>query len=390
MEGIIPTQMLKNMTQDEVITSDYTIPPENYQPASLDLRLGETAHILRCSFLPHGMSVEEKLSELSIGEIDIRDGAILERNRPYLIPLLERINLPEGISARANPKSSTGRLDIFTRVITDGRHEFDDIAPGYQGKMYLEVFSRTFTIKVRTRLSLNQVRLFKGNPKCAPGKLRTVHDISPIIIPAPGNKHQGPTPAPSQDNSLGFTINLRDKEGIGYRARKNSALLDLSEVGEYDPQRLLGKSPLRQEQLPDPRTRGVLPPGGRRGSFHSPGVRSGDEGLPVIQRRAPNPLRRLLRPRLRVRRERPDGRSATGVGSQGPRRALHDRTGPEGLHPDLREDAGAPGEMVRSPGWLLLPESRKDTEQALQRRPDSPIHITIRPTPKETPDGPQH
>ena len=239
MEGIIPTQMLRDAVKDGVITSDYTIPPENYQPASLDLRLGETAHILQCSFLPHGMSVEEKLSELSIGEIDIRDGAILERNRPYLIPLLERINLPEGISARANPKSSTGRLDIFTRVITDEGHEFDDIAPGYQGKMYLEVFSRTFTIRVRTRLSLNQIRLFRGDPKCPIGKLRLVHDASPVIIPASGkagSEQYGPTPAPSQDNSLSLTINLGDKEGIGYRARRNSALLDLSRVGEYDPQ----------------------------------------------------------------------------------------------------------------------------------------------------------
>ena len=231
-EGILPARLLRAAAQEGLFTSDYTIPEENYQPASLDLRLGETAHILQCSFLPHGRTVEDKLSELSIGEIDIRDGAILERNRPYLIPLLERIDLPQGISARANPKSSTGRLDIFTRVLTDGGHEFDDIAQGYQGKMYLEVFSRAFTIKVRTRLSLNQIRLFKGDPRCAPGQLRDTHQDSPIILPSP--EEAGYLAGPNTDNSVGLTINLRDERGIGYRAKKNSTLLDLSRTDWYE------------------------------------------------------------------------------------------------------------------------------------------------------------
>lgn len=233
-KGILPGQWLRAAVQDNVIRSEYTIPDENYQPASLDLRLGEKAHILQCSFLPYSDTVEKKLRELAIGEIDIRDGAILEKSRPYLIPLLEDLHLPQGIHARANPKSSTGRLDIFTRVITDNSDRFDDITDGYQGRMYLEVFSRSFTIKVRTRLSLNQIRLFKGDSRCELGELKSVHQSKPIILPKAGQP--GQLTQPSEDNSVGLSVDLRGaSNGIGYRAKKNSTLLDLSRIDHYQP-----------------------------------------------------------------------------------------------------------------------------------------------------------
>ena len=232
--GILPTKWLRRAVQDEVIASGYTVPEQNYQPASLDLRLGEKAYILQSSFLPHAGPVEDKLPDLAIAEMDIRDGAILEKNRPYLIPLLECLRLPAGIHAKTNPKSSTGRLDIFTRVITDASPRFDDIANGYHGRMFLEVFSRSFTVKVQTGLSLNQIRLFKGDPICQPGYLRSVHEQDPILF----TKTRQPAQSSEVDesNSIGFSVDLLAMSGfVGYRAKRNSSLLDLSQTNCYRP-----------------------------------------------------------------------------------------------------------------------------------------------------------
>ena len=234
-DGILTAHWLRQAAQDNIIFTDkYKIEERNFQPASLDLSLGETAYSLQCSFLPYGSSVESKLGRLKIADIDIRHGAVLEKNRPYLIPLLEELRLPDGIHARTNPKSSTGRLDIFTRVITDASDRFDDIPDGYQGRLYLEVYSRSFTIKVQQYLSLNQLRLFKGRSKCQPGELKEVHKNKSIIFQKDGQL--GNLAGPNEDNTLGLSIDLAgSSEGIGYRAKKNSALLDLSRIDHYDP-----------------------------------------------------------------------------------------------------------------------------------------------------------
>ena len=233
-EGILSTKWLKRAVRAEAICSEYTVPEQNYQPASLDLRLGETAHALQCSFLPYAGPIHDKLPDLTIAEIDIRDGAVLERNRPYLIPLLENLKLPQGIRGRTNPKSSTGRLDIFTRVITDRSPRFDDVADGYQGCMYLEVFSRSFTVKVQTGLSLNQIRLFKGNPECEPGELMRAHEQNPIFFGKAGQPAQWDEI--DDGNSIGFSVNLLGTSGfVGYRAKRNSKLLDLTLTNHYQP-----------------------------------------------------------------------------------------------------------------------------------------------------------
>ena len=234
-DGILTARWLRQAAQDNIIFTDkYKIEERNFQPASLDLSLGETAYSLQCSFLPYGSSVESKLGRLKIADIDIRHGAVLEKNRPYLIPLLEELRLPDGIHARTNPKSSTGRLDIFTRVITDASDRFDDIPDGYQGRLFLEVYSRSFTIKVHQYLSLNQLRLFKGRSKCHPGELKEVHKNKSIIFQKDGQL--GNLAGPNEDNTLGLSIDLAgSSEGIGYRAKKNSALLDLSRIDYYDP-----------------------------------------------------------------------------------------------------------------------------------------------------------
>ena len=234
-QGILPTRWLREAANDDVIfTERYKIPEANFQPATLDLRLGETAHRLRCSFLPDSSSVMDKLLDLGMEEIDLRDGAILERNRPYLIPLIEEMRLPENIQAKTNPRSSTGRLDIFTRVITDHSHKFDEIKAGYQGRLYLEVVSRSFTIKVQTGLSLNQLRLFKGDPRCQPGEVRQLHREQPVVLAHGGHNEQ--LSEPGDDNSINLGVDLIGlPSGVGFRAKKNSNLLDLSKRSYYDP-----------------------------------------------------------------------------------------------------------------------------------------------------------
>ena len=138
-EGVLPGQLLEGAIRAGYIDAGrFKIPDGNIQPASLDLRLGERALRIRCSFLPGSDSVERKLKDYILDEIDLRgDGAMLEARCPYLIELKERLDLPAGLRGKANPKSSTGRIDVFTRVITDHSDRFDEIAPGYHGPLYL-------------------------------------------------------------------------------------------------------------------------------------------------------------------------------------------------------------------------------------------------------------
>jgi dCTP deaminase len=233
--GVLPAQWIRKACAEGVVRSRWTIDDESVQPASLDLRLGEKAYRLRCSFLPESDTVEDKLDDLAMGELDLRDGAVLEQNRPYLIPLLERLELPEGMSAKANPKSSTGRLDLFTRVITDRSYKFDEIPPGYTGTLYLEVVSRSFTVKVQTGLSLNQLRLVAGDAGLDDEDIVAEHTgTSPLAW-------LGAEPLPVDDLAVsrGLLLSLDlsgedDRRLVGYRAKKNSQLIDLSRIGHYD------------------------------------------------------------------------------------------------------------------------------------------------------------
>jgi dCTP deaminase len=232
--GILPIQWLRKAAEGGVIRSERgEIPGANFQPASLDLRLGEKAYRLRCSFLPGRHKVEEKLVEYALDEFDIGGGAILESNRPYLIPLMEQLSLPEYLRGKCNPKSSTGRLDVFTRVITDHCHRFDEVDPGYRGQLYLEVVPRSFTVKVQGGLSLNQLRLVKGAEQCDDGELVEVHHHDPIIF-SPGG--QPPLAELVINDGLFLSVDLiGDGKGvIGYKAKKNSELIDLSRTAYYD------------------------------------------------------------------------------------------------------------------------------------------------------------
>src|SRR3954463_12624603 len=182
-EGVFPSQALSEAIASEWIGSvDYRIRPEAVQPASIDLRLGDHAWALRRSFLPDvDSTVEEKIEGLAFQQVDLRDGAVLERDRPYLVPLIEELALPEDVRAKANPKSSTGRLDVFTRVITDRQARFDEIRAGYRGRLYLEVVPRSFAIQVQTGLSLNQLRLARGDVRLADVEIRDLQDEFPLL-----------------------------------------------------------------------------------------------------------------------------------------------------------------------------------------------------------------
>ncbi len=235
--GVLPSQMLAKAIAEGWIGSEDDIPDENIQPASVDLRLGATAFRLRCSFLPDDEPVEEALRRYQMGRIDLEadEGAILEQNRPYLIPLVESLNLPPEVHAKANPKSSTGRLDIFTRVITDNSFMFDEIPYGYTGRLYLEVVPRTFTIRVKAGLALNQLRLIVGEPGLSDSEIIKLHRETPLLI------RDGLALRHDQiavNNGLFMSLDLGRESGnmpVGYSAKENSDLIDLSKVDHYLP-----------------------------------------------------------------------------------------------------------------------------------------------------------
>jgi dCTP deaminase len=231
-KGVLPSQCLREAIASEwMVAGDWRIPRESVQPASIDLRLGDHAWALRCSFLPDSDStVEEKVADLAFESIDLRDGATLERDRPYLVPLIEQLRLPEEIRAKANPKSSTGRLDVFTRVLTDRSHRFDEIAAGYHGSLYLEVVPRTFAIRVKTGLALNQVRLQAGDSRLTDEELVALHGEVPLLYMNSRPLEESEL-AVSDGLFLSLDVSTAAESIVGYRAKKNSLPIDLTRVG---------------------------------------------------------------------------------------------------------------------------------------------------------------
>ncbi|HEY6145444.1 MAG TPA: 2'-deoxycytidine 5'-triphosphate deaminase, partial [Solirubrobacterales bacterium] len=232
--GVLPSQALNQAIAEEWIASgEYRIRPEAVQPASIDLRLGDFAWALRCSFLPDvDSTVEEKIDGLAFQRVDLRDGAVLERDRPYLVPLIEELNLPEDVRAKANPKSSTGRLDVFTRVITDRHHRFDDIRTGYRGQLYLEIVPRSFAIQVKTGLSLNQLRLARGDVRLSDDEIRELQDEFPLLYLDSHALRQSEM-AVADGLFLSLDLSGPMDRVVGYRAKKNSLPVDLSRIRAY-------------------------------------------------------------------------------------------------------------------------------------------------------------
>ncbi len=231
--GIFPTQTLRELIEEGAIKTTQPITPDLVQPASIDLRLGEFAWRVQASFLAGpDATVEEKVRAFEMHRIDLTGGAVLEKGCVYIVPLLESLDLPNDVSAFANPKSSTGRLDIFTRVISDRGTRFDLIRAGYTGPIYAEVSPKTFSIAVQTGSRLTQLRLRRGRSEVAPDDLLRLHEESRLIDgsvdPIEIAEHQ----------SLSLRLDLagNDMNGVvGWRARHHAGIIDVDKPDNYDP-----------------------------------------------------------------------------------------------------------------------------------------------------------
>lgn len=227
MTGVLPSQTIETMLKTGEISVAEPVAEGQVQPASLDLRLGTVAYRVRASFLAgNGRSVQDRLFEFEMHRIDLSNGAVLEKGCVYVVPLMESLALPESVQAVANAKSSTGRLDLLTRAITDGGTEFDRIAPGYTGPLYAEICPRSFSVLVRPGMRLNQIRFRKGQSILTDADLTVLHDRSPLV--------DGDAVI---DDGLGFSVDLQPANGtlVGYRAKPHTGVIDLDNIGHYDP-----------------------------------------------------------------------------------------------------------------------------------------------------------
>lgn len=202
-EGVLPAQSIAGLIEAGAVKAASPIHELQVQPASLDLRLGDKVWRVRASFLPgQGRTVAERLRDVAMHELDLTRGAVLERGCVYIAELQERLVLPPGIVARANPKSSTGRVDVFVRLLTDHARAFDDVAEGYAGPLFVEIAPQTFSVLARTGTRLNQLRLKRGAPQA-------------LSVRSVGVDLSGPV--------------------AGFRARRHAGVVDLDHVEGHDP-----------------------------------------------------------------------------------------------------------------------------------------------------------
>jgi dCTP deaminase len=220
--------MIAALAQAGAIRSACDFVPDQIQPASLDLRLGQVAYRVRASFLPGPRTtVAQRIDELKLHEIALGNGAVLETGCVYIVPLIESLALPADIAAAANPKSSTGRLDVFTRVIADETRGFDRIKPGYHGPLYAEISPRTFPVLVREGSRLSQIRFRHGHALLDPQSLRALHAQERLVDDDDADVSEGI--AVSVDLS-----GLGPQRLVGYRAKRHTALIDVERRAGYD------------------------------------------------------------------------------------------------------------------------------------------------------------
>lgn len=233
--GILPSQEISSLIARGNISATPAINHDHIQPASLDLRLGDIAHRMRASFLPGPNStVEAKIKELRMTRVDLTSAAVFEKDCVYIVPLVEEVNLPDDIAGKANPKSTTGRLDVFTRLITDYGVEFDRVPPGYKGKLYAEIVSRTFTIGIRAGMRLSQLRFVRGNPDTRDSMIKRLDRAETLVY----MDEASPVKA-LLDRGLRITINLEaieKGEVIAYKAKRNAPVIELDKINHYSPE----------------------------------------------------------------------------------------------------------------------------------------------------------
>ena len=230
--GILPSQEISNLIARGHIRATPAINPDHIQPASLDLRLGDIAHRVRASFLPGpNATVADKIKDLRMARIDLTGAPVLEKDCVYIVPLVEELSLPDNISGRANPKSTTGRLDIFTRLITDYGTEFDSVPQGYKGRLYAEVVSRTFTVAIRAGMRLSQLRFVQGSPRSGDRTIKGLDHEEPLVY------FDESSPGKAQlQRGLRITVNLEASEPgeiIAYKAKRYAPAIELDRVNYY-------------------------------------------------------------------------------------------------------------------------------------------------------------
>lgn len=225
--GVLSDTQINNLIDARAITATLAFDGGQIQPASLDLRLGSRAYRVRASFLAgRDQTVAQRLDQFTMHEIDLTDGAVLEKGCVYVVPLMESLALPQGMTAAASAKSSTGRLDLLTRIITDNGVEFDRVPDGYTGPLYVEICPRSFSVLVRPGLMLNQIIFRQGKTFMDDDELTALHAKTPIV--------NGPAVI---SDGLGFSVDLKPASGdlVGYRAKPHTGVIDLAQIGHYAP-----------------------------------------------------------------------------------------------------------------------------------------------------------
>jgi dCTP deaminase len=238
-EGILPDRMIAALAEQGGIQAAYPFAPGQIQPASLDLRLGAVAYRVRASFLPGpGTTVAERIAELKLHEFALTNGAVLETNCVYIVPLIESLALPADIAAATNPKSSTGRLDVFTRVIADETRGFDRVAGGYHGPLYAEISPKTFPILVREGSRLSQMRLRRGDAALSAEALRALHARERLVDRAEAVMGDGIAVSIDLSGAAApASAHLEHNNGaaiVGYRAKRHTGLIEVERRGAYD------------------------------------------------------------------------------------------------------------------------------------------------------------
>ena len=228
--GILSSQEILDLISKKIINSEQKINNDIIQPASIDLRLGNKAWRVPASFLPgKGNKVSSRLKDLAMHEFSIIDGAVLECGCVYIVKLLERISLTDDLTGIANPKSSTGRLDVFTRLIVDGAQEFEAVPSGYEGSLYLEISPRTFSVLVRTGSRLNQLRLKRGTSFTSDKEMEILQEHVGLVR----NKDSLELPDKIK-NGVPLSVDLTGENGlVGFKARKHSMLIDVDKPNFY-------------------------------------------------------------------------------------------------------------------------------------------------------------
>jgi dCTP deaminase len=226
--GILPDHMIRTLADDGAILPSADFVPGQIQPASLDLRLGDIAYRVRASFLPgRGVTVADRIDDLKLHEITLGDGAVLETGCVYIVPVMESLALPPDIAASANPKSSTGRLDVFTRVIADDTRGFDRIAAGYHGPLYAEISPKTFPVLVREGSRLSQIRFRHGHAELDAAELSALHEAERLVDDDKADVSEG----------IGLGVDLSGfgaNNLVGYRAKRHTGLIDVDRRAGYD------------------------------------------------------------------------------------------------------------------------------------------------------------